>query len=180
MRLFFAVPLTDDAKERVRPLLEGLRGPGLAATRAEQLHFTLAFLGEVPAEHLDRLATAAEALSTFPPFQLSLQGMGAFPDLRRPRVIWLGVEEGRTELCAVAERLHAGLRSQGFALEDRAFAPHLTLARVKNRVPSVQGPPGEIARFKVDAVHLVQSILGGSRGATHTAIRTFPLRGEVR
>jgi 2'-5' RNA ligase len=107
-------------------------------------------------------------------------GRGAFPSMGRPRVLWLGVTEGAQPLTAVAERLCASLRERGFKLEDRPFKAHLTLGRVKPRGDREARraletiPPGELARFAVGEVVLMQSTLGPG-GAKHSVLRAFRL-----
>jgi 2'-5' RNA ligase len=183
MRLFFALQLPAPAKEALRPALEAARkqgGAGVGLARVEQLHFTLAFLGEQPEEAVQRACEAAQAAGGLPAFRLGIGGRGAFPSLGRPRVLWLGVTQGAAELCAVADRLAAGLRERGFVPEDRPFRPHLTLGRVKPRGQEEARraleavPQGELARFPAREICLMQSVLGPS-GATHTALRSFSL-----
>src|SRR2546422_6048484 len=134
MRLFFALPLPGEAKDRLRAPLEAAKkagGDGVSFTRIEQLHFTLAFLGEQPGP--DEALAAGEALREGAPFEVALSGTGAFPNTARPRVLWLGVKDGAALLIEVAERLRAALRQRGFTLEERPFRPHLTFARVRPR-----------------------------------------------
>src|SRR5438105_7084908 len=119
MRLFFALQLPDDVKQRLRTV----------APRVEHLHFTLAFLGET--ERVDDAAAAGEAVRELAAFELAIGGAGAFPSPARPRVLWLGAMAGAPQLCAVADKLRGALRERDFPLEDRPFTPHLTLARVK-------------------------------------------------
>src|SRR5207249_2914500 len=108
---------------------------------------------------------------------LAIAGAGAFPDARRPRVVWLGTVEGSPQLCAVAERLREALKKRGFALEERPFRPHLTIARIKGRPPRWSAPQGELARMEVSEIVLVHSVLG-SGGARHTVLRSFKLGGQ--
>jgi 2'-5' RNA ligase len=181
MRLFFSVPLPGEAQDRAAAALAEMRraAPALSWTRPDQLHFTLAFLGEQDDDALERLVAAAEATRVLPAFDATLSGAGAFPNPRRPRVLWLGVGEGAPQLEAVAEKLQAALRPAGFELEERPFRPHLTVARVK---PGAErgaqraldlAPKGEVARFPVGELHLVRSHLGKG-GARHETLRTFP------
>src|SRR3954470_7264634 len=134
MRLFFSLPLPGEVKERLRPALESARKAGqdgVGFTRNEQLHFTLAFLGEQPGP--EEALAAGEALREVAAFELALCGSGAFPNTARPRVLWLGVTTGNAELMAAAERLRIALQERKFALEERKFRPHLTLGRVRPR-----------------------------------------------
>lgn len=182
MRLFFALALPDDVRSALAPLVEAARqkaGDAVGFTRVEQLHFTLAFLGETP--KLDDALAAGASSQALPPFEVELSGRGAFPGMSRPRVLWLGVGQGARELTAVAERLCGALRERGFTLEDRPFRPHLTLGRVRPHGASQARraleaiPPGPVARFTAREIALVQSVLGPN-GAKHTALRPFGLK----
>ncbi len=183
MRLFFAVRLPAGVQETLRPALEAgqrVAGASVGFTRVEQLHFTLAFLGEQPEGAVDRASEAAQAAIALPQFELAISGRSAFPGMSRPRVLWLGAGEGAAPLRALAEKLCAGLRERGFALEDRPFRAHLTLGRVRQRgdrdarraLEAI--PAGELARFEVRELALMQSILGPS-GAKHIELRSFAL-----
>lgn len=182
MRLFFALQLPERARQQIARSLLAAREAG-GRTRfvpAEQLHFTLAFLGEQPAEALPQLCAAAEALRGAAPFELGIGGGGAFPGATRPRVLWLGVTRGAAELRALAEQLRAGLRERGFALEARVFRPHLTLARIRagqerdaRRALSAL-PADELVTLRAEAVALVQSTLDRT-GAAHVPLRAWTL-----
>lgn len=182
MRLFFSLPLPDEVKERLRPTLQQAQkvsGDGVGFTKLEQLHFTLAFLGEQPGA--EEALAAGESLREVAAFDLVLSGAGAFPSTMRPRVLWIGVTTGGAELVAAAERLRRALEQRGFALEKRKFQPHLTLGRVRpqgergaKRALAVI-PPGELARCTAREACLMQSVLGKG-GATHTVVRAFPFR----
>src|SRR3954463_5243328 len=183
MRLFFAIQLPDETREKIRPALDAARavaGESVGFTRIEQVHFTLAFLGET--SKLDDAVAAAQAVQSLAPFEVGIGGRGAFPGLGRPRVLWLGVTEGSQQLTAVAETLAAGLRERGFKLEDRPFRAPLTLARAKPRgdrdarraLESI--PPGELARFQATQLVLMQSTLGPS-GAKHETRDTILFSG---
>jgi RNA 2',3'-cyclic 3'-phosphodiesterase len=186
MRLFFCVPLPQEAKDRAaRALAQPRRAAGdapLSWTNPAQLHLTLAFLGEQPAEAVERMSAAAGPCGELHAFEATLSGAGAFPSARRAHVLWLGIAEGASELSALARRLSSGLRAAGFELEDRPFRPHLTVARVKRggeraaeRALSAFAA-GEVARFRVDRLLLMKSELAPG-GARHEAVRTFPLIG---
>jgi 2'-5' RNA ligase len=163
MRLFFALQLPDEVRKRIATF----------APKAD--HFTLAFLGET--DKLDDAIAAGQAVRASP-FELAISGSGAFPNMRRPHVIWLGVSEGKDPLCAVANQLCAALRERGFGLEGRPFRPHLTVGRVKPggekeaRRTLERIPAGELARFTAREFMLMQSELG-PKGAKHTALRAF-------
>jgi 2'-5' RNA ligase len=144
-----ALGLEDRPTEALRPWLDGTRGefPELAVTPPENLHLTLAFLGQVDAALVESAEAAVRgAAEGRSPWRLRWTAAGAFPSASRPRVLWLGVDGGETLLdvhAALAEAMAGG----GFRVEDRAFRPHLTLARVRR---------GEISRerYQEIAAHL--------------------------
>ncbi|HTO99259.1 MAG TPA: RNA 2',3'-cyclic phosphodiesterase [Myxococcales bacterium] len=182
MRLFFSLPLPAEVKQRLRPALDAAieaSGGGVGFTRLDQLHFTLAFLGEQPGE--EQALAAGESLREVASFELALCGAGAFPSAGRPRVLWIGVTTGGAELVAAAERLRGALEQRRFKLEERKFHPHLTLGRVRPqgekgaRRALATIPPGELARWTAREACLMQSVLGKG-GATHTVLRAFPFR----
>jgi 2'-5' RNA ligase len=182
MRLFFALPLPPEVKERLRPILAAAReagGDGVTFTKLEQLHFTLAFLGEQPGP--EEAVAAGEILRESHAFEVAISGVGAFPNTLRPRVLWLGVSAGAAELMETAERLRSELRRRGFQIEERRFQPHLTIGRVRPRGERsakqalAAVAPGEFARWATGEANLVKSALGRG-GATHTVERAFSFR----
>ena len=175
LRLFFAVPVPDDARARVGRLIERVQasvGDGTARirwVRVDGLHLTLRFLGPTPEDRVPPLTAGADALaSADAPFEVVLAGGGAFPSLARPRSLWVGVSEGADRLANLADGLTAAAGECGLVLDTRAFTPHLTIARTDGvRLgPAAahaleEAADGLDARFTVDRVVLFRSILGG-------------------
>ncbi|MFB6106502.1 MAG: RNA 2',3'-cyclic phosphodiesterase [Halobacteriaceae archaeon] len=136
MRLFVSVDLPASLAESVRAVQESFAdASGLDFTDPERAHVTLKFLGEVDRDRLPAVEDAvrgAVADAGVGPFQATYGGLGVFPDPEYIRVLWLGVREGGEELT----RLHAALEERttalGFAPEDHAFTPHVTLARMRH------------------------------------------------
>lgn len=146
-------------------------------------HLTLAFLGEVPPERVPRVEEAVqEGVAVGAPFDLVLEGVGAFPSRERPRVVWVGATTGARELIALADRLAAALERAGFARERPAFVPHLTLFRVRSpaqhrrAVALLRGvePPPAPRRVRVGELLLKESTLS-AHGAVHRTVRSFSL-----
>jgi 2'-5' RNA ligase len=126
-RLFVALDLPDDVKQSLEPLTRGLGdvrwlGP-------EQQHLTLRFIGELDN---GRMYDIAEALSLVAgvPFELRLKGLGHFPPRGEPRVLWVGVEKN-AELAGLKRRIDRALAQSGLPPDERKFAPHVTLARMR-------------------------------------------------
>lgn len=185
-RAFLAVPTPKEPARAIQALVDRMK-PRLPHARfvpADQWHLTLHFFAALSAGEVDEVRQAARAATAAQgPFTLTLRGLGVFPDGRRPRVLWLGVEEGALECVRLHEGLAAALRSRGLPVEERPFHPHLTLARFRTPPPGGigdalrQAPGHEAARFPVDRVTLFRSVLT-PRGAEHTALDEFGLGGS--
>ncbi|MFL5244358.1 MAG: RNA 2',3'-cyclic phosphodiesterase [Gemmataceae bacterium] len=136
LRTFIAVGLDDALRDRAIGLQEKLAATGAQVkwVEPENLHVTLLFLGEVGERDLvDVCRAVTEACSRQSRFSLSLEGVGCFPNARRPRVIWAGIGEGGQELCDLHDSLEQPLLELGcYRREERHFTPHITLGRVKN------------------------------------------------
>ena len=180
MRLFVAVDVPDAIKEAVeRDVVRPLRDevPGARWSRPEGRHLTLKFLGEVADERITGVGEAlAEAASRHTGFDAAFAELGGFPNLRRPRVLWIGIGEGADALGALASDVEERLRPLGFPGEDRPFRGHLTLARfptqrIVEAIPAVAVPG---AAFRVDELILFRSQLH-PKGARYTVLERFAL-----
>jgi len=135
VRTFIAIELPKAVKEALGALSNRLRRSGAKATwvQPENVHLTLRFLGDVSESVVNKLGERlAVAYQDLEPFTLSMARTGAFPNLRRPRVIWVGVgplEGGLAEAQAIAEEAAVWV---GLAPEKRRFQPHLTVARIRD------------------------------------------------
>jgi len=132
VRLFVAINPPESVRERIAAGTEDLRGlEGIRWVAPDRVHLTLKFLGEVD-EGSERSITKALALAAagHAPFEARVTAPGAFPNIRRPRIIWLGLERG-PQLAALQSDLEDALADVGFEREERAFRPHLTLGRVR-------------------------------------------------
>ena len=175
LRLFFAVPVSDEARAKVGELIEtvqGSVGDGKARirwVRVDGLHLTLRFLGPTPEDRRPPLEAAADAIAaSMDPFDVRLAGGGAFPSLARPRSLWVGVDLGADRLADIAERLTAAAGECGLVLDTRPFAPHLTVGRTDgvrlgpSAALTLAAAAEELdVRFMVDRIVLFRSILGG-------------------
>ncbi|MGA1997324.1 MAG: RNA 2',3'-cyclic phosphodiesterase [Bryobacteraceae bacterium] len=133
MRLFTGLELEAEALENIRRFLERLRRTApIQWTPAGNLHITTKFIGQWPRERLPDLQTALAGLPRRLPIAVSIRGVQFFPDNRKPRVFCCSVEApGLKELAADTDNAIAGL---GIPRETRTFSPHLTLARIRERV----------------------------------------------
>jgi RNA 2',3'-cyclic 3'-phosphodiesterase len=180
VRLFVAVDVPDELCDAIeRDVVEPMRSlPGARWTRPEGRHLTLKFLGNVADERVGEMETAlASVAPKHESFEASFEELGGFPNLRRPRVLWLGIGEGAEVMARLASDIESAFEPLGFAPEGRPFSPHFTLARfpkprVIDEIPSVVAPRD---RFVVDEVVLFRSQLH-PKGARYTALERFPLR----
>lgn len=152
--------------------------PGARWVPAEQIHLTLAFLGEIDEKASERLIAELARIQSAT-FNLSFDGTGCFPNRHHPRVLWVGMQQEHA-LTRLAVEIQTVVRTCGIPLEDRPFSPHLTLARLK--LPCSR----EVATFlnqhrtvKIPSFTVEQFILFQSRltqqGAVHLPIKSFPL-----
>ena len=186
IRTFLALDLSEVSKEwienRKRELARAMKG-AVRWVKGEGLHVTLHFFGEIPQTALDRIQrTLTPVAAASAPLTLQVRGLGAFPSPRRPRVLWAGIRE--TDGMSGLQRLHAAveeaLEREGFPVESRPFAAHVTMGRVKKSlwIPWEQFrdlPP--CAPFQVHGMVLYQSILT-PRGARYRPLTLFSFGGE--
>ncbi|HTC94881.1 MAG TPA: RNA 2',3'-cyclic phosphodiesterase [Terriglobales bacterium] len=146
MRLFAAIDLDDPIRQRILRFMEGVRGfaPEVRWVSPASLHITLKFIGES-----NQLEAIREKLSNIqaPPTQISFRGAGFFPTARSPRVFWVGVEADK-HLAELAQKVEKALLPLGVEKEERAFTPHLTLARSGSGAPSRQSSDGQNKKFQ--------------------------------
>lgn len=142
IRAFIAVDIPEF--EGFDTIIHDLKGSGnkIKFVSAEQCHITLKFLGDVSMDNIaDVKGFMTRAIEGISPFDITLRGMGVFPNMRRPRVIWIGVDDPTHGLKTIAERLDSFAVEIGIKREKRGFTPHLTIGRVK-----FTNNPGAIAR----------------------------------
>jgi 2'-5' RNA ligase len=183
MRAFIAISLTDEVRNGLADLASGLSSyvpkGAVRWVRPDQIHLTLRFLGETPAEKLPHIERGMdEAVSGVRPFTLGLDRIGYFPNQRRPRVIWVGLGGELAQLATLRACLDKELANVGIAPEDKAFRAHLTVGRVKDE-RALQGATLHAAVprlvFSVSAIHLVESQLRPD-GPIYTVQYSSPLK----
>lgn len=180
MRLFTAVDPTPEIVDKLADLLNRLRpSAGLRWGRAENLHLTLKFIGEFPAERLSALEETLRAVPAPSPFEVAVRRLGFFPHARAPRVFWAGVE-APAGLAQLAGDIDRTLEPLGIARDRRAYSPHFTLARIADRPPldalhrAVEALPSlEFGSFRPDRFYLYES-RPGPGGSVYTRIEEFP------
>ena len=136
IRSFIAIELGDKEKQSLELIQNKLKRelPAVRWVKPHTIHLTLKFLGYIDESQIPRIKEIIDtAAKNCRSFQMRLSGIGAFPNARNPRVIWIGVQEESGILKKLTEELDRLLAGIGIEPEDRAFSPHLTLGRVKER-----------------------------------------------
>src|ERR1035437_2791589 len=180
MRLFTGLDLPAEVVHNLERLLEPLRPPPrIHWSLSANLHLTTKFIGEWPEERLGEMKAALAALESQPAIAVDIRKVGFFPNPHAPRVFWCGIDAPGLE--ALANHTDGATAALGIARETRAFSPHLTLARIKEKVPlqplreAVVGLASlDFGQFEAASFFLYQSTLRPS-GSVYTKLAEFPL-----
>ncbi|RME72460.1 MAG: RNA 2',3'-cyclic phosphodiesterase [Chloroflexi bacterium] len=195
IRTFIAIELPAEAAAALTALQQQLKAAvppdSVRWTPARNIHLTLHFLGDIPAEAVDPLGEALRAAAgQVSPFTLSLTGLGCFPNMHRPRIVWVGVAGAVNRLTALHRDLGERLSIINYQPEARPYAPHLTIGRVKKGLPSRRMGPlsealqqfqprvGRLADLPVRGIHLIQSDLKPA-GPIYTPLVSAALTGPA-
>ena len=184
MRCFIAISLPEELKAKISGIQEKLKAAGadVSWTRPEGMHLTLKFFGEIEDKRIPKIEKALDAVvDGIPTFTLSVSGMGTFPDMRRPRVIWIGLKEDGGNLLRLQKGVEEELKKTGFPSEDRRFTPHITLGRIRSNKNTdkllrliEEEKVEELGSFDVSEVHLIKSELKPA-GAEYTELYSIIL-----
>jgi 2'-5' RNA ligase len=183
IRAFIAIDLSPEIHQRLKEVLDNYREQLIKIpirwVVVTNIHLTLKFLGDVSLSNLNLLTDMIQAeVSSHHQFEISVGGSGAYPNNRQPRVIWVGVEAPQ-ELVAILNGIENATARLGYAREERAFSPHLTLGRVSRNATSHdvkaisqtldQTRVGFLGATCVEKIHLYRSDLRPT-GAVYTQI----------
>ncbi len=176
VRTFIAVELPDHLKRQVDKLVVSLKplAGGVRWVKAANLHFTLRFLGNIESDSVPALAEQLRKnLENTKPFSICLSGLGCFPNMRRPRVIWLGTGGDEENFKTLANEVESACRRCGYDKADKTFSPHLTIGRIKfPKGLEVLTENLQKIQFKSDEFNINQVVIFKSdlspRGPTYT------------
>jgi 2'-5' RNA ligase len=186
IRAFIAVEIDSLAKQKISDLVSCLKKTGSDAKwiTEDQMHLTLKFLGNIDKSEIQKISDAlSDIADNFNSFKINFSEIGAFPNMNRPAVIWLGIDKGAGILKMLNEKIETALEKIGLRRENREFKPHLTLARIR----SPKNMPNLIKLIKetsfnsgdndsrINKLALFQSALN-PKGAVHTIILQKYLR----
>ena len=190
VRAFIAADVSHDNILEIGWLQQGLKDSvsGVRWVRSGRIHLTLKFLGNIKEEYVEKLGNILRPIcASHTVMEFKIGNLGVFPDLKRARVLWLGLEGELEKLGKLQADMENGCETVGFAKEKRSFKPHLTIGRVKARIKE----PGHLAEvmgqadlsrfkpFRVDRIYIYRSELKPD-GAHYSRLKTFPLRGEIK
>ncbi|MBI5055953.1 MAG: RNA 2',3'-cyclic phosphodiesterase [Nitrospirae bacterium] len=183
MRSFIAIELSEAAIAALSGLQHELKksGADVRWVRTEGIHLTLRFLGNIEDKDADKIVKIIEGTcKKYTAFNLELRGAGVFPNMKSPRVLWVGVT-GNGAFIKLQQEIEDGMASLGFEKEDRRFTPHLTLGRFRsmsgkdallNAIESHK--ESRLGVIEVRAVYLMRSDLSPA-GAKYTRVAEIPL-----
>lgn len=183
IRTFICFELSQEIKEKLATLQNQLKslGQGVSWTRPAGMHLTLKFLGDVAEEKIGKVTEAVQrAAKDIRAFDVSVAGTGSFPNFKRPRVLWVGIQEPTGSLHRLQKNIELELEGLGFEREKRSFSPHLTLGRFKfagkiNAIAEALQDYGfSEQRFKADTIIVMKSDLKPD-GATYTQLKRIEL-----
>jgi RNA 2',3'-cyclic 3'-phosphodiesterase len=178
IRTFIAAPLPDSLKQDVDKLIVIFKplASGISWVRAANLHFTLRFLGDIDSSTIaDLKQTLQTQIGSLSKFNLNLSGLGCFPNLNRPRVVWVAAGGDIDNMKGLASRVEDACRQRGYGPADKPFAPHLTIGRVKfpsgldKLIECLKTTRFETDPFAVDKVIVYKSELT-PRGPIYTSV----------
>lgn len=176
MRLFIAIPLPEYVKSSLRELQQPIEG--VRWTDTERYHLTLRFIGDVDQAMMGNIRSGLSEIQV-PPFEIDIKGFGYFPEQKKPRVLWAGIEE-EPSLMELQRETEEACRSAGLEAESRTFVPHVTLAKVRGgRKKDVMSFINQHKTFRMESIPVTEFVLCESRlykeGAVHTALETYAL-----
>lgn len=183
LRAFLAIGLPEEIRERIRTVQQELRRSlgDVKWVRPEGIHLTLKFFGSIGMDEVERIVPVVAGLAGHTaPMGLVLEKAGGFPDLRRARVLWIGLGGEIERLAALQRDIEAGLEGIGFPREERSFTPHLTLGRARESRSGIAGAREAVIRleghvegsFTAGGLALYKSDLRPD-GAVYTKLRYF-------
>jgi RNA 2',3'-cyclic 3'-phosphodiesterase len=181
MRSFIAFDLQDEAVLNRLSLIQQLlieTGADLKLVETQNIHVTVRFLGEISQSTMEKVFEAMKKVK-FTPFNIQIRGLGVFPSLNYPRVVWAGMTEGVEQLKSIFSQLEPQMRALGFEPDTHGFSPHLTIARVrsganKQRLAEVVSKETDydFGPIKANCLRLKKSQLS-PRGPTYSTLKEF-------
>jgi len=188
IRSFLAFDMESEAVKKKLASVQKLlaqTGADLKLVEPQNIHITIRFFGDVTPNMVEKIFEEMQK-TQFTPFNVQIKSLGAFPDLRYPRVVWAGITEGADQLKNVFSQLEPRLRSLGFAPDQKGFSPHLTIARVRTGRNKAQladfvakNANYDFGSIKAECLRLKRSDLT-PRGPIYSTLKEFCPRQEQK
>lgn len=185
VRSFVALDLAEQVRANIAQAITELTFiPAIRWIAPANFHLTIKFLGEIDESRIDPIGAALDTqLRPFPRFGINAKGLGVFPDLRRPKILWVGF--AGEQLFNLVSRVESALSPLGFTPEDRPFTPHLTIGRWRQFKRPPKNLAAELLKWRdrefgesvIDKAILYQSVLK-PEGATYQSLKIVPLEGQ--
>ena len=194
IRSFIALDISSpQLRHAIPPLQNQLAGPDLNIRFVDPnvLHLTLKFLGDIYPDQVNGIITELKKIN-IPEFEIQLQGLGVFPNLKRPRVIFIDIKEGRENVIQLGTKVDEATINAGLPPADRPVAPHLTLGRVKRGPSKIKEPTAKtyfnqrfqqfrdvkLGKFPITEFHLKESTLT-SQGPIYSNLASMSLQTQT-
>ncbi|GAV25505.1 2'-5' RNA ligase [Carboxydothermus islandicus] len=173
MRLFFAVDFPGELKEEIYQDITPLfKYNGVKWVAKENYHLTLAFLGEKEEGELPQIDRAAKSVPQVNKSLIKVLDFGAFPNLKKPKVLFLKIES--PGLLTLAENLRQNLKENNISFDEKPFVPHLTIGRVKEEIKDLALPKFNPKEFSFKNFYLIKSILT-PEGPIYEKIKSYEI-----
>ena len=179
IRAFIAVKIPEEVKQKFGEIQRKLEASAADVrwVKPGNAHITLQFLGDTPLDKVEEIKSALTRIAaSHRDFDVSVGGLGVFPNERRPRVVWIGVSQGADSLASLQASVSGEMKRLGFQTEKRGYSPHITLGRVKSpknvetlmRLLNAERE-FQAGTFHATDIHLIRSVLS-SEGPTYTTL----------
>src|SRR3989339_138077 len=181
IRSFLAFDIENDAVRNLLAKAQAMlfqTGSDVKLVETENIHVTMRFLGEINTGMVEKIFAEMKKIQ-FTPFDVHIKGIGVFPNLHYPRVVWAGITEGADQLRSIFNQIEPQLRGLGFAPDSKGFSPHLTIARVRSGRNKAQlaefitkNADYEFGTIKAECFRLKKSALS-PKGPTYSTLKEY-------
>ena len=187
IQTFLCIPVSSEVASKKNMLFSTIDQSKVKVNwiRNLNLHLTVKFIGQTPKSSIKKIIYCIESITTdFPPFKLKIKGTGCFPNSRKPKTLWLGVQDDCSQLTKLIERIESDLFDIGFAKENKLLTPHITIAKInysQKATPDVNiflKSSYDVIDLNVNRLQLFSSELL-SNGAVYSLLKTFPLGESI-
>ena len=184
IRAFIAIPIENSVKKKIAEIQDNIKTNNnweVKWVKPDNIHLTLKFLGDINSEDINQVENSlVKSVKNIKKFSLKIKGVGVFPNLNKPRVIWVGINDSNSLIKNLYKRIENNMHEIGFLKEKRSFNPHLTIGRIKNNIlkSELKQTLIEYDQFNIDficdSVLLYKSVLKPT-GSEYSVIADIPL-----